>query len=193
MKVEQTEESVSESALKSALEALYPEIRKLAGRVLRKERQDHTLQKTALANEAIVKLLGSQALHVQDSHHLLAMSARQMRHILVDYGRAKLTRKRGGGAQRVDLREEELSVSHDMDGLLSLNEALEKLGREDERAVQVVELKYFTGFTTDETAEILGLSSATVENIWHGARVWLHSQLTEKINRGFAPGRPTDR
>lgn len=193
MQFEEAQDSTGESELKSALEALYPEIRKLAGRVLRKERQDHTLQKTALANEAIVKLLGSEALHVEDSHHLLAMSARQMRHILVDYGRAKVARKRGGGAQRVELREEALSISHDMDGLLSLNEALEKLGEEDERALQVVELKYFTGFTTDETAEILGLSSATVENIWHRARIWLHSRLTENINRVFGPGRPTDR
>ena len=157
----------------------------MAGRVLSKERPDHTLQKTALANEAIVKLLGSEALHVQDSHHLLAMSARQMRNILVDYGRAKVARKRGGGAQRVDLREDELSTRQDMDGLLSLNAALERLGEEDERALRVVELKYFTGFTTDETAEILGLSSATVEKVWHGARIWLHSRLTENINRAF--------
>jgi RNA polymerase sigma factor (TIGR02999 family) len=157
----------------------------LAGRVLRKERPDHTLQKTALANEAIVKLLGSEALHVQDSHHLLAMSARQMRNILVDYGRAKIARKRGGGAQRVDLRGDELSSRQDMDGLLSLNAALEQLGEEDERALRVVELKYFTGFTTDETAEILGLSSATVEKVWHSARIWLHSRLTININRAF--------
>ncbi len=185
VKIEQEENPIGEFELKSAIEALYPEIRKLAGRVLKQERPDHTLQKTALANEAIVKLLGSEALKVHDSHHLLAMSARQMRHILVDYGRAKVARKRGGGAQRVELREGELSVSHDVDGLLTLNAALEKLGEEDERALRVVELKYFTGFTTEETAEILGLSSATVEKIWHEARIWLHGRLTESINRGF--------
>lgn len=192
VKIEEAENHRGEFELKSALEALYPEIRKLAGRVLKRERHDHTLQKTALANEAILKLLGSEALQVQDAHHLLAISARHMRHILVDYGRAKVARKRGGGAQRVELQEGELRVSQDVDGLLALNDGLEKLGEEDERALRVVELKYFTGFTTPETAQILGLSAATVEKIWHDARIWLHSRLTESINRGFSPGKPID-
>jgi RNA polymerase sigma-70 factor (ECF subfamily) len=174
-----------EAKLKEALDRLYPEIRKLAGRFMKRERDGHTLQRTGLANETIIKLLGSGVSNTEKPEQVLALAARQMRNILVDYGRARMAGKRGGGAKQVEFSGQEKQMELDLAGVVSLNTALEELGQINERALRIVELKYFVGFTTAETAQILGVSDGTVENVWHSARIWLHSRLTDNINRAF--------
>jgi RNA polymerase sigma factor (TIGR02999 family) len=174
-----------EAKLKEALDRLYPEIRKLAGRFMKRERDGHTLQRPGLANETIIKLLGSGVSNTEKPEQVLALAARQMRNILVDYGRARMAGKRGGGAKQVEFSGQEKQMELDLAGVVSLNTALEELGQINERALRIVELKYFVGFTTAETAQILGVSDGTVENVWHSARIWLHSRLTDNINRAF--------
>lgn len=159
------------------IRAVYPQLRETARRLLRSERNGHTLQPTALVHESFLKLFGKIATASLTPQSFLALAAHQMRQVLVDYARKHKSQKRGGEFSRVPLFDIHQSLSGDLDTLADLNEVLERLGRTDPRALVVVELKFFAGFTNDEAAQILNLSDATVESTWQYARLWLFREL----------------
>jgi len=153
------------------------ELRRIARRCMRGERADHSLQATALVNEAYMRLVDAQRVQWQDRSHFLAMSARLMRRILVDHARARLYQKRGGGAKRVTLIEGLGGSDERPHDLVALDEALEALARVNERKAQVVELRFFGGLTVDETGHVLGVSTDTVLRDWQLAKAWLLREL----------------
>jgi RNA polymerase sigma factor (TIGR02999 family) len=164
------------------IRAVYPELRDMASRLLRGERDGHTLQRTALVHETLLRMFGYPEAS-KSPRDFLAFAARKMRHVLIDYGRRHRSLKAGHGFARVELDKSEPRTERDEDSLLALNEALDRLGALDARALSVVELKFFGGFTTAETAEILELSGTIVEENWHFARSWLFGALTDKSRR----------
>ncbi len=159
---------------------VYEELRRLAHRYMRSERSDHTLQATALVNEAYLRLAHKTTPHWQDRTHFFAGAARMMRHILVDHARARQRAKRGSGAVNVELTETALLVEAQAEQVIDLSEALEKLAERDGRASQVVELKYFGGMNYDEIAAVLDVSAITVRRDWEFAKAWLHKELTTR-------------
>ena len=165
------------------MQAVYPELRKIAGRLLRRERAEHTLQRTALVHEACLRLLGNVSLRNHTPEVFLAIAAHQMRQVLVDYGRRRGAQKRGGELTRVPLLAAEFGFARDEDSLLALNEALERLGEREPRALAVVELKFFVGCTNAEAAEILAVSDGTIEAVWLHARLWLYRELNRPVQR----------
>lgn len=165
----------------SALDELYPlvydELHRLARRYMSRERKGHTLQTTALINEAYVRLVG-QKVNWANRSHFFAISAQIMRRILIDHARRHAYAKRGGGAQQVSL-DEAATVTPDQSGeLLRLDEALTSLAEMDPRRSQVVELRYFGGLNNEEIAGVLNVSENTVTRDWNMARAWLYQQLT---------------
>ena len=152
---------------------MYDELRRLARRYISRERAGHTLQPTALVNEAYLRLIDVKRVRWQSRAHFLAMSARVMRRILVDAARARAYRKRGGGALRVTLDEAMLVTGDKSHDLVALNEALESLAAIDPRKSQVVEMRFFGGLSIDEAAEALQVSGDTVRRDWRLAKVWL--------------------
>jgi len=157
---------------------VYQELRQLAHRYMGEERPGHTLQTTALVNEAYLRFADQTDSHWQDRNHFFAAAARMMRHILVDYARSRQRSKRGGGAVKVELNEAAL-VSEDQAGqLVDLNDALERLAELDWRASQVVELKYFGGMSYEEVGAVLAISAITVRRDWEFAKAWLRKELT---------------
>lgn len=153
--------------------ALYPELRRLASSLFRGERANHTLQPTALVNEAWLRLSGAAPLSAADRGHLLAMAARLMREILIDHARGRAAAKRDGG-QRVTLSaiDKAQPPGADVD-LLALDEALTRLEALDPHKANIVELRYFGGLSIEETAQALDQSSATIKRHWRAARLWL--------------------
>lgn len=167
-------------ALDRLVPVVHDELRRIAAGYLRRERPDHTLQPTALVNEAYLRLVDQRDLGWEDKAHFLGVAAHLMRLVLVDHARARRAGKRGGGAGRVPLEEVVVvAMERDVD-LLALDEALASLEAMDPRLARVVELRYFGGLTTRETAEVLGLSSSTVEREWATARSWLKRELTRE-------------
>lgn len=165
----------------SALDQLYPlvydELHRLARRYMSRERKGHTLQTTALINEAYVRLVG-QKVNWANRSHFFAISAQIMRRILIDHARRHAYAKRGGGAQQVSL-EEAAAVTPDQSAeLIRLDEALTSLAEMDPRRSQVVELRYFGGLNNEEIAGVLNVSENTVTRDWNMARAWLYQQLT---------------
>jgi RNA polymerase sigma factor (TIGR02999 family) len=148
------------------------------------ERAGHSLQPTALVNEAYLRLVDLQRIQWQDRAHFFAMAARVMRRVLVDLARATRNQKRGGGAQRVTLIESRAAAKEPTYELIALDDALEALAKVDERMSRVVELRYFAGLTVEETAEVLGVSRMTVIRDWQMSRDW----LKREIRRGAARG-----
>ena len=165
----------------SAFDRLLPlvegELRRLARRYMAHERPDHTLQATALVNEAYVRLIEVRHVRWQNRAHFLAVAARTMRRILVDFARARRNEKRGGDLRRVTLSEG-LLVSPAGEDLVALDEALRKLEAVHPRKSQVVELKFFGGLNLDETAEALHISRDTVKRDWRFAKLWLLRSLS---------------
>ncbi|HEX8198296.1 MAG TPA: sigma-70 family RNA polymerase sigma factor [Pyrinomonadaceae bacterium] len=158
---------------------IYDELHRQASRYLKKERPAHTLQTTALINEAYLKLIDQRAVEWQNRNHFFAIASQAMRRILVDYARERKREKRGGEAENLPLEEAALAVSPEKSiDLVALDVALDRLAEFDLRQARIVELRYFSGFSIDETAEILGISNATVRRDWDLARAWLHLQLT---------------
>lgn len=158
--------------------AIYAELRRTAGGLMRRERPDHTLQPSALVHEALVRLLSGQALtDAPDRHYLFGAAAQAMRQVLVDHARRRRAGKRLGDRVRVPL--DAALVAFDARGLdvLSLHEALERLAGSHHRPAQVVELRFFGGLSVPEVAEALGVSDTTVEADWRFARAWLRGQL----------------
>jgi RNA polymerase sigma factor (TIGR02999 family) len=159
---------------------VYEELRQLAHRYMRGERPDHTLQTTALVNEAYLRLADQTDPHWRDRTHFFAAAARMMRHILVDYARGRQRAKRGSNAVKVELSEEAVVSGNQAEQLVDLNEALERLAELDRRASQVVELKYFGGMNYDEVADVLAVSAITARRDWEFAKAWLHKELTAR-------------
>lgn len=157
--------------------AAYQELRRLAAWQLQRERPGHTLQATALVNELYLKMFGGEPVDWQDRAHFFAVAAQQMRRLLVDYARAGLAEKRGGGRAKLSLTEVKGLAAPSEDALLDLDAALTRLEALDPRAARIVELRYFGGATEQETAEAAGVSVATVKRDWDFARTWLISQL----------------
>jgi RNA polymerase sigma factor (TIGR02999 family) len=156
---------------------VYNELRRLARGYLRRERLDHTLQPTALVNEAFFRLVDQEQVSWQNRSHFFGIAAQSMRRILVDHAREHLAAKRGAGAQRVPL-ELAAGVAAELPvDLIMLDAALQQLAAQDERQGRVVELRFFGGLTIEETAEVVGVSPATVKREWEFARAWLRRQM----------------
>jgi len=158
---------------------VYEELRRLARHYMGNERVGHTLQATALVNEAYLRLVDIHKVQWQNRAHFFAMSARLMRRILVDSARSRKYQKRGAGAQKVSLDEGLLVVEPGRD-LVALDDALEALAQVDERRSKVVEMRFFGGLSVEETAEALGVSVDTVMRDWKLAKVWLLRELKNK-------------
>jgi RNA polymerase sigma factor (TIGR02999 family) len=173
---------VRDQADEELLRGIYSELRDMAARLLRSERHAHTLQPTALAHEAYIRLLGKGLRKDLLPQEFLALAVHQMRQILVDYGRKHYAQKRGAGLNRVPLTEWASRIFRDEDSVVALNEALERLGELDPRARSVVELKFFGGMTNAETAAVIGVCHATIEADWQFARAWLYGRLSGAPN-----------
>ena len=157
---------------------VYDELRRLAHSYMTRERPDHTLQTTALVNEAYLHLAGQTNPQWQNRNHFFAGAARMMRHVLVNYAKSRRAAKRGGGAMKVELTESAMVTENQADQVVELNEALERLAQLDRRKAQVVELKYFGGMGYEEIADVLDISEITVRRDWEFAKAWLHKELT---------------
>jgi RNA polymerase sigma factor (TIGR02999 family) len=173
---------------RSALDQLMPlvedELRRLARRQMARERVGHTLQATALVNEAYLRLIEVNQVQWQNRAHFFAMASRVMRRILVDAARAHRYQKRGGGAEKVSLDEALVVSSEPRHELIALDDALDALAAIDLRKSQVVEMRFFAGLSVEETAEALHVSADTVMRDWRLARVWLLRELSDKPREG---------
>jgi RNA polymerase sigma factor (TIGR02999 family) len=173
--------SGSSSALGELVPLVHQELRRLARRQMRGERDNHTLQTTALVNEAFVRLVDLRQVRWQDRAHFLALSARLMRRILIDYARSRRYQKRGGGAINVRLDDSSGIASPERGSdLVALDDALADLARLDARKGQVVELRFFGGLSVEETAEALKVSPETVMRDWRLAKVWLLREISRR-------------
>ena len=168
----------------TALEKLVPlvevELRRLARSYMRRERAGHTLQTTALINEAYLRLINARRVSWQNRAHFYGIAARVMRRILVDFAREKNYQKRGGGAFQITLDDTLAATPNDDPDLLALDEALNELARVDERKAQVVEMRFFGGLTEKETAVALNVSPETARRDWRLAKSWLLRRLSQK-------------
>jgi RNA polymerase sigma-70 factor, ECF subfamily len=165
------------SALDRLLQIVYAELYRIADNYLRRERPGHTLQATALINEAYLRLVGARNVEWQNREQFFGISANLMRRVLVDHARGAKAAKRGGSLQNLPLDEATLLIQERDENLLLLDEALERLTEVDSQACRIVELRYFGGLTIDETAELLKLSPTTVKREWAAARAFLHREI----------------
>ena len=159
------------------LPLVYEELRELAARWMRRERRDHTLQPTALVHEAYLRLIDQSRVGWRDRVHFFAVAAAMIRRILVDHARSHATAKRGGGRRRIGLEDEAIAAGGPDLDLLALDDALDALGELNERQRKVVEMRYFSGLTIEETAEALGVSPTKAKAEWRMARAWLRRRL----------------
>jgi len=166
------------SALEKLIPLVYDELRRLARRYMNRERTGHTLQTTALVNEAYLRMVDLKAVQWQNRAHFFAVCAQLMRHILVDFARSRGYKKRGGGARKIPIEDAlEVSADHSED-LVALDDALNSLSELDERKSKVVELRFFGGLSVDETAHVLKVSPDTVMRDWKMAKVWLLREIS---------------
>lgn len=189
--------SGDQHALAQLSSLLYEELRRLAQQHLRRERSGHTIQQTALVNEAFVRLVAQQSVDWQSRAHFFGLASKLMRRVLVDYARARSAGKRGGGAQAVSLDEmiepndSESSGTtptalqhldaHTRDDVSAIDEALTRLEQLDARQAQIIEMRYFGGLTVEQAAEALDISPATLKREWTLARAWLKRELGKAI------------
>jgi len=167
------------SAANELFPLVYEELHRVAGRAMRGEDAGHTLQPTALVNEVYLRLVDQKRADWQNRKQFFGVAAQIMRRVLVDHARAHRSEKRGGGVSPVTLDDShDLSPASDTMDILALHEALDKLAELDPEQVRVVELRYFTGLSIEETAQALGVSPATVKREWAVARAWLRRELT---------------
>jgi RNA polymerase sigma factor (TIGR02999 family) len=166
-----------DAALAELTPLIYEELRRLAHHHMGGQRPNHTLQTTALVNEAYLRLADQTNPRWQNRAHFFAVAARAMRQILVSYGRSQRSQKRGGGALKVELDEAAIVSPEQSKEIVDLHEALERLTTLDSRKAQVVELKYFGGLSYDEIAEVLEISHVTVRRDWEFAKLWLYTEL----------------
>ncbi len=163
------------------LDAVYRELHNIAERYMRREREDHTLQTTALVNEAYLRLVDQKSKTWQNRAHFFAVAAQVMRRILVDYARKHRAQKRGGEQRRLDLEGDVAITPERSDELVLLDQALERLKDWDPRQSRIVELRFFGGLTNEETAEVLGVAPRTVKRDWQVAKSWLYGEITKGV------------
>jgi RNA polymerase sigma factor (TIGR02999 family) len=168
------------SALQKLTPLIYDELRRIAHRYVRRERNGHTLQTTALINEAYVRLAGNEAPDWQNRQHFFAVTAQVMRHILIDHARRRQSLKHGGEVKQVSLSQVAVMADDRAAELIALDEALEELTVLDPRKSKVVQLRYFGGLSLEETADALGISLMTVRRDWRAAKAWLYEAVNGK-------------
>lgn len=166
-----------EAALDRLTPLVYDELRRIAHRYVQRERNGHTLQTTALVNEAYLRLAGQQQIDWQNRAHFFAVTAQVMRHILIDHARRRHYAKHGGDARRVSLEDAAVMSQERAAELIALDEALDDLAKLDQRKSRVVELRYFGGLSLEETAEVLEVSLMTVRRDWRAAKAWLFRRM----------------
>jgi len=165
------------SAADRLMPLVYPELHRIARRYMERENRDHTLQTTALIHEAYLRLAAQPEARWENRAHFFGFAAQVMRHILVDYARARHRLKKGGGAQHVSFEETAVVLQEPAAELIALDDALNALESVDKRKSQVVELRYFGGLSVEETAEVLKVSAVTVMRDWSMAKAWLYRAL----------------
>lgn len=171
-------------AAEELLPLVYNELRKLAAAKMANEPTGHTLQPTALVHEAWLRLVGNDAqIQFANRAHFFAAAAEAMRRILIERARRKGAGKRGGNWQRIDLDKVEIAAEADDDTLLVVNEALEKLAKEDPNAAEIAKLRFFGGLTLEEAAQALGVTERTANRYWAFARVWLFDEVRQALTR----------
>ena len=169
------------SVIERLMPLVYDELHRRAAGYMRQERSDHTLQPTALVHEAYLKLVEQRDATFRNRAHFFAVAAKMMRRILIDHARARLSAKRGGEQNPVSLEDADNLRTDTPHGLLAVDEALKRLESLDPRQEQIVEMRFFGGLTVKETAEVLGVSTRTIEREWTIARAWLYVQLKEDV------------
>jgi RNA polymerase sigma factor (TIGR02999 family) len=170
----------NQQALDSLIPLVYKELRAIAGRYLSRESPGHTLQSTALVHEAYFKLIGQRRVRWQNRAHFFGIAAQMMRRILIDHARHQSRDKRGGSTPKLSLDEALTAAEAETDlDLLALDEALTALAQIDPRGAQIIELRFFSGLTLEETAEVVGVSSGTVKRDWSAARAWLYREMRQ--------------
>ena len=169
-------------AAKELLPLVYDELRRLAAIKLARETPGQTLQPTALVHEAWLRLGGQENQAWNGRPHFFGAAAEAMRSILIDNARRKRARRHGGGQQRMDVQEMEIAAAMMDDDLLAVNAALERFATQDQQKAELVKLRYFTGLTINEAAEILGVSPPTAKRWWAYARAWLHKEIADQKN-----------
>jgi RNA polymerase sigma factor (TIGR02999 family) len=170
----------SSDALAKLTPLVYDELRRIAHRYMQRERNGHTLQTTALVNEAYLKLAGGHQIEWKNRAHFFGVSAQVMRHLLIDHARRRQFARYGGDAVLVSLENATTMSSQSACELLAINEALEELSRLDQRKGRVVELRYFGGLSLEETAEVLDVSVMTIRRDWRAAKAWLYRWLKNR-------------
>jgi RNA polymerase sigma-70 factor, ECF subfamily len=169
-----------QTALNKLTPLVYDELRRIAHRYVQRERNGHTLETTALVNEAYLRLAGQKKIEWQNRAHFFAVTAQVMRHILIDHARRRQYAKHGGDARQVSLEEAEAMSQERASELVALDEALNELARLDVRKSRVVELRYFGGLDLEETAHVLEVSVMTVRRDWRVAKAWLYRRMKEE-------------
>jgi RNA polymerase sigma factor (TIGR02999 family) len=170
----------NQQALDSLIPLVYQELRAIAGRYLSRESSGHTLQSTALVHEAYFRLIGQRRVRWQNRAHFFGIAAQMMRRILIDHARRQARDKRGGPAPTLSLDEALATPGMEADvDLLALDEALTSLARIDPRGARIIELRFFSGLTLEETAEVVGISAGTVKRDWNAARAWLYREMRQ--------------
>jgi RNA polymerase sigma factor (TIGR02999 family) len=167
-----------QTALDQLMPMVYDELRQLARSYLRRRGNQHSMEPTALVNEAYLRLVNQRQVNWQCRAQFFGLAAKLMRNLLVDYVRERRAAKRGGGQYHLSLNYADQTTRQSEIDLIALDEALNRLSALSERQSRIVELRYFSGLTIPETAEALGISSATVEREWSAARAWLYSELS---------------
>jgi RNA polymerase sigma-70 factor (ECF subfamily) len=165
------------AALDQLTPLVYDELRRIAHRYVQRERDGHTLQTTALVNEAYLRLAGQQKVDWQNRAHFFAVTAQVMRHILIDHARRRRYTKHGGEVQQIPIEEAAVMSMQRAGELIALEEALDELAKLDQRKSRVVELRYFGGLSLEETAEVLEISLMTVRRDWRAAKAWLYRSI----------------
>lgn len=171
-------------ALSFLFERLYPELRQIAAARLRRERRDHTLQPTAIVNEAFLRMVDQRDVTWKNRAHFLGIAAQTMRRLLVDHARRKRADKRWGLLARVTLDDSPSAPTSDLADVLAVDEALDKLAAEHPVMARVIELRCFGGLTAEETAEALGVSRGTIQREWRFAKAWLQRTLSARGTEG---------
>jgi RNA polymerase sigma factor (TIGR02999 family) len=167
------------AALDKLVPVVYQELRRLAAYYMRRERPGHTLQTSALVNEAYMRLVDYSQMRWQSRAHFFAVAAQAMRRILVEHARKRHFAKRGGGAVKVSFDEAAIVSQEQAADLVALDDALTSLEAMDERKARIVELRYIGGLNIEETAEVLSISPATVQREWRAAKAWLYREIKE--------------
>ena len=170
------------SAVERLVPLIYAELRQIAGRAMRHERSDHTLQPTALVHEAFLRLVGKPDLSWESKAHFLNIAAQAMRRVLLMHARERGAAKRGGGAERVTLDDQLVGSAERGIDLIGLDESLERLAAIFPRKARVVELRFFAGLSLEETGKVVGISLATVKREWDFARAWIRRDLALEEN-----------